>query len=153
MPTATKTRTTQQRSLDTRDSLVGAALREFAKRGFDGASTRAIAKRAGVAQSAVPYHFSTKEALWRAAADRIFDIFRSQLDARLAGLEGVDESTRTRLVLIDFVRLVAKHPELHRFMLQEGVERTARLEWLVATHVRPFLQWFRELILGVEGFA
>jgi len=153
MPSAPKTRATQLRSLETRESLVREALREFAERGFDGASTRTIAKRAGVAQSAIPYHFSTKEALWQAAADSIFGVFRSRLDARLAGLAGVEESTRLRLVLIDFVRLVAERPELHRFMLQEGVGHTKRLEWLVETHARPFMLWFGELIGGVKGFG
>jgi AcrR family transcriptional regulator len=101
----------------------------------------------------VSIHFSTKEALWRAAADRIFGVFRSKLQARLEGLEGVDASTRTRLVLIEFVRLVAEHPELHRFMLQEGTGHSERLEWLVATHARPFILWFRERVHGVEGFG
>jgi TetR/AcrR family transcriptional regulator len=148
-----KKRAVQSRAVQTRDSLVRAALREFAEQGFGGASTRAIAKRAGVAQSALPYHFSTKEALWRAAADRIFDIFRTRLDARRTALEGVDASTRTRLVLIDFVRLVAEHPELHLFMLQEGAGQSKRLEWLVATHARPFMLWFRALVEEGDGFA
>src|SRR5512134_2768367 len=88
----------QQRSLDTRDRLVEAALHVFAEHGFEGATTRAIARRAGVALAALPYHFSTKEALWRAAADCIFALLAETFRNRLAGLDGVDSPTRLRLL-------------------------------------------------------
>ncbi len=151
MPIATPSRTPQRRSLETRSRLVAAALEEFAEKGFDGASTRAIATRAGVAQSALPYHFETKEALWKAAADRIFGLARASLEARFDGLAGVDPITRLRLMLLDFVRFAAAHPELHRFMLQEGTGPSERLEWLVATHVAPILRAFRDAIAELEA--
>jgi AcrR family transcriptional regulator len=140
----------QQRSLDTRDRLVEAALHEFAARGFDGATTREIAQRAGVALAALPYHFTTKEALWRAAADRIFALLNETVRRRLTGLEGVDLPTRLRLVLRDFVRFQAAHPELHRFMIQEGMRRSPRLEWLVETHIRPIYDFVRAMIVAAQ---
>jgi AcrR family transcriptional regulator len=136
----------QQRSLDTRERLVAAALSVFASHGFDGATTREIAARAGVALAALPYHFSTKEALWRAAADRIFGRLAEAFQARVAGLEGVEARTRLRLLLGDFVRFQAAHPELHRLMIQEGLARTPRLEWLVETHIRPIYDFVRALV-------
>jgi AcrR family transcriptional regulator len=127
----------QQRSVETRERLVRAALQIFASRGFDGATTRAIAERAGVALAALPYHFETKEALWRAAADDVFGRMRERFQERARGLEGVDLRTRLRLLLREFLLFAADHPELHRFMLQEGTGPSARLAWLVETHVRP----------------
>ena len=44
----------------TRASLIEAAVHEFAAHGFDGASTRAIAMRAGVHQPQINYHFASK---------------------------------------------------------------------------------------------
>ena len=73
-----------------------AALAIYAARGFEGATTRAIAERAGVALAALPYHFETKEALWRAAADRIFGLLRERFEGLLRGLEGVDVRERLR---------------------------------------------------------
>src|SRR5262245_47583921 len=140
----------QQRSLDTRDRLVEAALQEFATHGFDGATTREIAQRAGVALAALPYHFTTKEALWRAAADRIFALLNETFGRRFAGLEGVDLPTRLRLILRDFVRFAAAHPELHRFMIQEGMRRSSRLEWLVETHVRPMYDAVRSMVEAAQ---
>jgi AcrR family transcriptional regulator len=145
----------QQRSLDTRERLVEAALQEFATHGFEGATTREIAQRAGVALAALPYHFTTKEALWRAAADRIFALLSDTFRARFIGLEGVDLTTRLRLILRDFVRFAAAHPELHRFMIQEGMRRSERLEWLVETHVRPMYDAVRGMVEAAqrEGMA
>jgi AcrR family transcriptional regulator len=145
----------QQRSLDTRERLVEAALHVFADHGFAGASTREIARRADVALAALPYHFTTKEALWRAAADRIFGLLGETFRRRLEGLEGVDPRTRLRLLLRDFVRFQARHPELHRFMIQEGIGKSPRLAWLVETHIRPIYEYVRSLTEDAQraGFA
>ncbi len=151
MPSSRQPRRSQRRSLETRDRLVEAALQEFAEKGFGGASTRAIAARAGVAQSAVPYHFTTKESLWKAAADRLFGMLQEQFQARLVGLEGVDIRTRTRLLLRDLVLFAAAHPELHRFMLQEGTGASERLVWLVETHIRPILAFTRGQMAELEA--
>jgi AcrR family transcriptional regulator len=130
-------RRAQQRGLETRDRLVAAALPVFAQRGFEGATTREIARRAGVALAALPYHFETKEALWRAAADRIFGLLAERFKALSVGLGDLDGRGRAEALLRDFVRFAAAQPELHRFMLQEGTGPSPRLTWLVDTHVRP----------------
>jgi len=54
---------------DTRDALLGAARTEFAERGFDGATVRVIAERAGVDPAMVNHWFGGKEALFSAALD------------------------------------------------------------------------------------
>ena len=135
-----RTRRPQQRSAETRQRLVDAACHEFALHGFSGASTRAIARRADVAQSAIPFHFTTKEALWKAAAESLMDLISEQLMARAKGLEGVDLKTRTRLLVTEFVRFNATHPHFHRFMLQEGKTSSDRLVWLVDNHIRGFME-------------
>src|SRR4051795_9741054 len=57
----------------TRQAILRAALDLFAERGFDGASTRLIAERAGVGQPLLNYHFAGKQELWRAAVDDLFE--------------------------------------------------------------------------------
>jgi AcrR family transcriptional regulator len=52
---------------DTRDALLAAARAEFAERGFDGATVRLIADRAGVDPAMVNHWFGGKEALFSAA--------------------------------------------------------------------------------------
>lgn len=145
------TRRPQRRALETRARLIRSAIDEFAEKGFEGASTGEIASRAGVAQSAVPYHFGTKDLLWKAAGDELFGLLRDRLTARLAGLQGVDVVTTARLLLTEFIRFAAAHPELHRFMLQEGTEASERLEWLVAKHVAPMGSLLQGMLQGIES--
>jgi AcrR family transcriptional regulator len=140
----------QQRSLETQERLLEAALAVFAEHGFEGATTREIARRAGVALAALPYHFTTKDALWRAAADRIFGRLGETIGKRVAGLEGVDLPTRLRLLLREFVRFSAAHPELHRFMIQEGFAKGPRLSWLVEVHIRPMYEFVRSMFAAAQ---
>jgi AcrR family transcriptional regulator len=50
---------------------------EFAAKGFHGASTRSIAERVDAYQPQINYHFESKEALWTAAVDHLFDLLRA----------------------------------------------------------------------------
>jgi AcrR family transcriptional regulator len=145
------TRRPQRRAVETRARLIQSAIEEFAEKGFEGASTGEIASRAGVAQSAVPYHFGTKDLLWKAAGEELFGLLRERLAARLAGLAGVDVVTTARLLLTEFVRFAASHPELHRFMLQEGTGPSERLEWLVAKHVAPMGALLQGMLQRIES--
>ena len=54
---------------DTRAELLDAARVEFAERGYDGATVRAIADRAGVDPAMVNHWFGGKEALFTAALE------------------------------------------------------------------------------------
>jgi AcrR family transcriptional regulator len=54
---------------DTRGALLAAARAEFAERGFDGATVRLIADRAGVDPAMVNHWFGGKESLFTAALD------------------------------------------------------------------------------------
>jgi AcrR family transcriptional regulator len=130
---------------------VEAALEIYAARGFEGATTRAIAERAGVALAALPYHFETKEALWRAAADRIFGLLRQRFERVLPGLDDVDARERLRRLMGEFVRFAALHPELHRFMLQEGAGPSPRLAWLAETHLRPLFTFVCGVVADAQA--
>jgi TetR/AcrR family transcriptional regulator, regulator of cefoperazone and chloramphenicol sensitivity len=64
---------------ETKRRLLDAALDAFGRFGFDGASTREIARRAGVNLAAIPYHFGGKEGLQVAVARHIVDEITSRL--------------------------------------------------------------------------
>jgi TetR/AcrR family transcriptional regulator len=121
----------------TRERILAAALGAFSEVGYGAASLRAIAARAGVSQQLITHHFETKLGLWKAVADGIFAKLASAAGERVRGLEGVSPPERMRLVARTFLRFSADHPELARFMMQEGASRGPRLEWLVERHLRP----------------
>jgi AcrR family transcriptional regulator len=125
---------------DTRERLLAAALDLFADRSYAGATTREIARRAGVSQPSLAYHFHSKDELWRAAVDDLFGDLRAALGDRLEGLRGVDEVTTAKLVVRDFITFSAEHPQLHRIITQESKAESDRIDWLVDTHVRPLYE-------------
>ncbi|ABE39224.1 CerR family C-terminal domain-containing protein [Rhodopseudomonas pseudopalustris] len=55
----------------TRERLIEAGLKLFAELGMDGVRTRALAEVAGVNQSAIPYHFGSKDGVYRAVIEEI----------------------------------------------------------------------------------
>jgi AcrR family transcriptional regulator len=55
----------------TRRKLIAAALELFGRKGFDGVGAREIAAAAGAPLAAIPYHFGTKDALYRAALEQV----------------------------------------------------------------------------------
>jgi AcrR family transcriptional regulator len=128
------------------ERILSAALAAFAERGFDGATTREIAADAGVPQGLVTYHFESKQALWQAAVDWVFRALAAELRGTLDALVDVDPATRLRALMKRFVRFSAAHPELHRFMVQEGAHDGPRLRWLTERHLRPLYEASTTLI-------
>ncbi|CAN7196981.1 CerR family C-terminal domain-containing protein [Trinickia sp. LjRoot230] len=59
------------RGEETRLRIIGAAIEVFGERGFEAASTRDIAARAGVNAPALQYYFANKEGVYRACAEHI----------------------------------------------------------------------------------
>ena len=124
----------------TRDRILAAAVDLFSGRSFDGATTRDIAAGAGVTQPLLTYHFHSKEELWRAAVDSLFEALTRTMDERADGLRGVDEITRAKLLVREFVTFSARHPQLHRIIMQESKADGPRMDYLVDRHVRPIYE-------------
>jgi AcrR family transcriptional regulator len=121
---------------DTRERILRAALEAFAERGFEGATTREIAARAGVPLGLLQYHFGGKLKLWRAAVDRAFSELSAGLEAILEDPSPADERERIRLLIRGHVQFVARNPEFVRLMHEEGKRRGPRMRWMVDRHVK-----------------
>ena len=77
-------------------TLLEAAEQIFAEQGFSGATTAAIAKRAGVPKANLHYYFPTKEALYRAVVERV-------LTTWLAAAASFDTSEDPREALAAYI--------------------------------------------------
>ena len=75
-----------------RQRILDAAVIQFSERGYEGASTRAIARVAGTAMSSITYQFGGKRGLYLATADhigsQIAGFIQPRLDAARAAVEG-----------------------------------------------------------------
>jgi TetR/AcrR family transcriptional regulator len=118
----------------TRAALIEAATHEFSVHGFDGASTRAIAQRAGVHQPQINYHFNSKLELWRASVDTLFAELQEETQDAIEGVRTGRAALEAAIGA--FVRHAARRPELNRIMVHESGSPSERLDWLVDNHVR-----------------
>jgi TetR/AcrR family transcriptional regulator len=123
----------EQQSRLTRERLLDAALLEFSSCGFEGASTRSIAKRAGCHQPQINYHFESKEALWEATMTRLFLEMAGEF-AQVARI--ADPVVKFETTLRVFVHYAARRPELNRIMVAEAMAQTSRLKWIVENFSR-----------------
>lgn len=140
MPSSPSERATRPSADPTRDRIVAVAADLFSERSFDGATTREIAARAGVTQPLLNYHFRSKEELWQAAVDSLFELLNETLDERATGLRGVDDVTAAKLLVREFVTFSARNPQLHRIIMQESKADGPRMDFLVERHVRPIYE-------------
>lgn len=104
------------RTRETRSTLIAAARKHFAERGYAGAATPEIVAAAGLTRGALYHHYTDKEALFRAVVEaEAAEVARqiaaasigqpNAIDALLQGslafLEAMAVSGRTRLLLLD----------------------------------------------------
>jgi AcrR family transcriptional regulator len=79
---------TRQTAEERRESILDAALIEFAERGLHGTSTEDIARRAGISQPYVFRLFGSKKKLFAEACARCMRELREEMEVAAAGLEG-----------------------------------------------------------------
>ena len=74
----------QSAANDTQNRLIHSAMTIFARHGYEGTTTRELAKAADVALSAINYHFGGKPELYNAVAEKAVQIMHAPLAGVLA---------------------------------------------------------------------
>jgi len=110
----------------TRRRILDAALKAFARHGFDGVSLRTIAEEAGVNHQLIGHHFGSKQDLWDAALDaRVEDFGKLHHALDVAGKVS-DPREQFRDFLKTVVEFTVAHPENACINVHEGlVNRSA----------------------------
>ena len=98
---------------DRRESVVRAAMSEFAHGGYKGTSTEAIAKRVGVSQPYLFRLFPNKQAMFVAAAEHCMETTRQTF---AAAAEGVEPDMRLDAMAAAYQELIRDDPE--RLLMQ-----------------------------------
>jgi AcrR family transcriptional regulator len=101
-----------------RESVVRAAIDEFAQKGFYGTSTEVIAKRVGVSQPYLFRLFPDKKAMFAAAARRCMDDVRRVMGEAAEGLEGEEA---LHAMADAYAQLIGEHPERLQMQMQTYV--------------------------------
>ncbi|WP_454919187.1 CerR family C-terminal domain-containing protein [Xanthobacter sediminis] len=104
----------ESRSLKTRAQLIEAAIDVFGRVGFEGTTTRMLAKSADVTLSAIPYHFGGKRELYMEAAREIADYAHMRVTALCAILDDpaiASPQERLEKVLTGYLRILLDDAE------------------------------------------
>jgi AcrR family transcriptional regulator len=99
-----------------RDQVLDAATHEFAVHGYHGASTAAIAKRAGISQPYIYALFPNKHALFLAAHARMVDTLRTTFLDAARGID--DPAERLRAMALAYRPLVEANRDLLLLQMQ-----------------------------------
>lgn len=126
--------------LNTSSRLLQAGVKVFGNYGFLGASVRQIAEDAGTNIAAIKYHYSSKDALWRAVVGHLYRKLGEAILEDEADWPKMTPRQRVINSTSKFIRFSARHPELHRIVLFETTSQGERLDWLIKTHMREFTE-------------
>ncbi|MGW7253912.1 TetR/AcrR family transcriptional regulator [Streptomyces sp. NPDC054834] len=98
-----------------RESVIRAAMSEFARGGYHGTSTEAIAKRVGVSQPYLFRLFPGKKAIFLAAAERCVEDTIRTFEEAAEGLEGEEAQ---QAMANAYVKVIAERPERLQMQMQ-----------------------------------
>lgn len=136
----------QERSKLTRATILDAALKSFAERGFAGASTHEIAEAAGVNQGLVSYYFGSKRELWRAAVDKALAEYRNAFADRMVQLQQPDDREFYRFALHHYVQWASENVNVMRILFSTDPNEREAAHWYSERHHRPFYEVWTMLI-------
>ena len=135
-------------------TLLDTAIDQFGRLGFEGASTRDIARASGTAMSSITYHFGGKQGLYLAAAEHIAASIRALQGENVAravaaGHESREAAMEALATILDGFAQMMLRSETEawsRFIIREQQFPTEAFDVLFAKAMQPILEAFIELI-------
>lgn len=149
-----------ERGEATRERLLRAAIDVFGRHGFE-ASTRELARAAGVNLAAIPYHFGSKRGLYLAAAEHIASGVRHRLGPALERVPLETDATldeaRARALLQGILEALARvmvddaAASWARFVIREQMEPSEAFERLHGGAIGPIFETLARLVARITG--
>jgi TetR/AcrR family transcriptional regulator len=113
------------------DRILNAALKEFAQKGYQNASTNEIVKEAEISKGLLFHYFNNKKDMFFFLHDHFMDLFMEEILAKIDWSER-DIFARYRDIALLKFDLFQKYPEMFNFIkkvyLEESTEVSADLE-------------------------
>lgn len=145
--------------VDNRSRLLRAATDAFAEHGYEGASLRVIADNAGVSFQLIAYYFGSKEELWVATVDFLYERYLETgkgLGFTSSGNLAEQFRNHLRLLLTDALQ----RPQYRKISIQEYLADSPRYHHVILPKIKHLyddlaLPYFKEVVrLGiVERFT
>jgi len=131
----------------TRKDILVAAIREFARAGFGGASTLEIAKAAETKQPLLNYHYGSKQRLWQFAVDFAFVELTVAFDTIAETTRDISPIDTLKLMLRTLNRFAVRHPLHVDILRQEMGSGSPQTKYLVEKYLEPM---YRHINLVIE---
>lgn len=131
----------------TKAKLIEAAGEEFAAKGFERATIRAISERAGANIAAVNYHFGDKERLYEAALLEAHQCSKARVDPAVAEATAEDRLRSFVRQMLGNILDKGRRGTWHEaLMIRELVQPTAAVDTLVREAIRPRFQYLTQAL-------
>jgi AcrR family transcriptional regulator len=134
---------------DTRSKFIEAATRQFAGKGFYGASISSIANELGLSKQAVLHHFGSKEKLYGEVLQQISDRLLSRVIQMTVG--AVPE-TQLEILLVSLYEDGFAHGQDMQVLMRELLDNKRRAEQASSWYLKPFLDALIALVRRVPGW-
>ncbi|WLR55884.1 TetR/AcrR family transcriptional regulator [Mesobacillus subterraneus] len=109
------------------ERILNAALKEFALKGYENASTNEIVKSAGISKGLLFHYFSNKKELYLFLYNHFVDVLLEELFNELDFSER-DIFERLKNMMILKNKLMARHPEVFNFMMSASMETSEEVK-------------------------
>ena len=150
-------------SPNTHGRLLEAGVDIFGKHGFDAATTRMIAQKAGVNIAAIPYYFKGKEGLYHAVVAHVAGKIESQVKSTLYEIESraakgnLDRKEALSLLekllekMINFMVGSAEAPRFARIVLREQLYPSSAYDIIFNRIMEPMINAISKMVATATG--
>ncbi|MDR7002539.1 TetR/AcrR family transcriptional regulator [Neobacillus niacini] len=97
------------------DRIINAAIKEFAQKGYDNASTNEIVKEAGISKGLLFHYFGNKKKMYLFVFDHFYEIIVDEFYKKI-NLQERDIFKRVRQAVSVKMELLNKYPDLFNFL-------------------------------------
>ncbi|MBK6922822.1 MAG: TetR family transcriptional regulator [Deltaproteobacteria bacterium] len=135
----------QARAQATVEAILTATAEVLTEHGYEGATTNAIARRAGVSIGSLYQYFPHKEALVTALCDRHMQEMTALVVGEVAALRGLPLAHAIRALIRTLLRAHNVAPRLHRVLIEQvpriaGFDRIAQVDRMIVELIRRELE-------------
>lgn len=109
-----------------RDTIINAALEEFAAKGYDLSSTNEIVRAAGISKGALFHYFASKKELFFFLCDYVYEIVNREFYEQIGHCEG-DLLTRYSRAARLKASVYLRYPPLFKFVKRLTQEKSAEI--------------------------
>lgn len=123
---------------DKQDRIINAAIKEFALKGYDLASTNEIVKEAGISKGLLFHYFGNKKKLFLFLFDHCYGLFVEQFYRKI-DLAETDFFKRMRQSVIIKMELLSAYPDLFKFIERSYMEDSPEVKAEIEKKIKELI--------------